>query len=390
MKNERPGITGQYIDRVPQVEVDVVEKLDLREFIDSKEVLDPIRNKPIYISLSTAKFTDLARYYRLRERGALPPNLEKPMYGKVLAFEDIDHLIAGIPSGYFPKGMEIDNDYSGIVQHERALFVCNGNNLEIFEANTRRVFTHPLFNDVKFLDFTQKGDSLLVASSGTDCLLEFLYPSMELTWIWFAPEHGFSQAPDGTRVVTRRMGFEQSDPDNKIRVLDDGTDYSQVEVLTRSQATHINSVRYLDNEGSVIAATLFQTGDAIVIDKKVNQTYRVAQGLARPHGFYVFGENRDKYIITSPTTGSLDVLDAEFKPTMAIQGVLKRFDTDRVWLQNTFPVAPNLLALIDHYNCRVTFFNIDTRQRYIVDTHTEWKIFQLTMGSDSKPLLPKE
>jgi len=387
MNKENPIFFQQYIDKTPIVESGFIEQLDLREFVDSPEVLDPIKNKPLFASLSTVKFTDLARYYRLREQNILPSGLEKPMYGHIFEFKDVNHLIAGIPSGYFPKEMQIGNDYSGVVQQNESLFVCNGNQLEIFRGGKRSVFSHSLFNDVKYVDFSKEGNSLLVASSGLDCLLEFSYPGMELKWKWFAPEHGFIKAPDGTKVVTRQMGFGKSDPINKIRVIDDGTDYSNKEILTKSQATHINSVTYLDDTGEMLAATLFQTGDAIVIDKKTNQTFRVKKGLARPHGFYGFGKEKDKYVITSPTTGLIDILDSGFKHSMQIQGVLKRFDSDRVWLQNTFPVSDEVLALIDHYNCRITFFNIFTRQRYIVDTHTEWKIFQLTIGSNKEPLL---
>jgi len=378
------------IERTAERGKDQVQVLDLNEFTDSKEILNPILDKRVFVSLSTARFEDLARWYRIRDYQHIQPDFEKPMYGHVLEFNTLDDFISGIPEGRYPSSLEIGNDYSGLTVHEGNLVTCNGNKIEIFSPEGRRELTHPLFNDVKFVDFSPDGKSVLVSSSGTDSLLEFSYPEMELKWTWFAPEHGYIEAPDGTRVLTRQMGAEQSDPQNGVRVIDDGTDYSQLEVPTKSQTTHINSATYLDQEGNVIAATLFQPGHAVMIDKRQDSVELVKDGLSRPHGFYRFGGDEKHYVITSPTTGVVDILGSDYRPTHAVKGVIKTGTDDRTWLQNTFPVSEDVLALIDHYNYHVVFFNIFTQEKCVVETHKQWKIFQMTMGTDRTPLLSKK
>lgn len=363
-------------------------ELDLNRFKDSREILRPILDKRVYISLNTVRFEDLAVWYRIRDIEKREPEFEKPMYGHVLEFETMDDFISGIASGRFPKLLEINNDYAGITVNGGNLIACNGSNIEIFSPRGREVVTHPLFNDVKFVDFSADGKSFLVCASGTDALLEFSYPEKKLTWAWFAPEHGYSVAPDGTIVVTQKMLTEMSDRPAKLRVLDDGTDYSKLEIGTKSQTTHINSATYLEGGHDKIAVTLFQAGHAVIIDKKRGTTELVKDGLSRPHGFYRFGpDGRPSYVITSPTTGVIDILDSNYHPTHAIKGVIKTGTDDRTWLQNTYAVSENVLALIDHYNFHVVFFDIARREKYVVETHKQWKIFQMAVTDSKRNLL---
>lgn len=166
----------------------------------------------------------------------------------------------------------------------------------------------------------------------------------------------------------------------KVRVLDDGTDFSKQEIDTKSQTTHINSATYLDEDESRVAVTLFQPGHAVILDKRSDSLELVKDGLSRPHGFYRFGaKDNEHFVITSPTTGVIDILDHEHRPTHAIKGVIKTGTDDRTWLQNTFPVSENILALVDHYNFHVVFFNPFTKEKQVVETHKQWKIFQIAL-----------
>jgi hypothetical protein len=361
-----------------RVEQNNIEVLDLNEFKDSKELLRPLLDKMVFISLSTVRFEDLARWYRIRDYQHVKPDFEKPMFGHVLEFNTLDDFISGIPAARYPEKLEINNDYAGVTVHEGNLVACNGSKLEVFSPEGRKTITHPLFNDVKFVDFSDDGKSVLVCASGTDSLLEFSYPEMKLTWVWFAPEHGYSLAPDGTQVITTKMLNGDQKPEG-ARVLDDGTDYSKVEITTSSQTTHINSATYLDGKTDKIAITLFQPGHAVILDKKAETTELVKDGLSRPHGFYKFGGDRTHYVITSPTTGVIDILDGNYRPTHAIKGVIRTGTDDRTWLQNTFPISDEVLALVDHYNYHVVFFNIFTKEKQVVETHKQWKIFQIAL-----------
>lgn len=353
-----------------------IEQLDLNEFKDSKELLKPILNNRVFVSLSTVRFEDLAVWYRIRDYQHVKPDFDKPMFGHVLEFSTLDDFISGIPSGRFPQKLEINNDYAGIAVHEGNLIACNGSKIEVFSPEGRKTLTHPLFNDVKFVDFSKDGKSVLVCCSGTDSLLEFSYPEMKLKWSWIAPEHGYDTAPDGTKVLTRKM-LGQDPPPSKSRVLDDGTDFSKLEIDTKSQSTHINSATYLDGDNKRIAVTIFQAGHAIILDKRDNSVELVKDGLSRPHGFYRFGGDNTHYVITSPTTGVIDILGSDYQPTHTVKGVIKTGTDDRTWLQNTFPVSDNILALVDHYNYHVVFFDIFTKKKHVVETHKQWKIFQI-------------
>ena len=366
-----------------QGEQNQVEGLDLNEFTDSKELLKPILDKRVFVSLSTARFEDLAKWYRIRDYQHINPDFAKPMYGQVLEFNTLNDFISGLPVARYPQSLEINNDYAGITVHEGNLVACNGGRIEVFSPDGRRILNHPLFNDVKFVDFSKDGKSVLVCASGTDSLLEFSYPEMELKWSWFAPEHGYSKAPDGTTVLTRKMIGSQPLPD-KVRVLDDGTDFSKLEVDTKSQTTHINSAAYLDGDENRVTVTLFQPGHAVILDKRTGSLELVKDGLSRPHGFYRFGSPNEYFVITSPTTGVIDILDHEYRPIYAIKGVIRTGTDDRTWLQNTFPVSDNILALVDHYNFHVVFFNIFTREKQVVETHRQWKIFQIALREQTR------
>jgi hypothetical protein len=168
--------------------------------------------------------------------------------------------------------------------------------------------------------------------------------------------------------------------DRNVRVLDDGTNFGPLDIATKSQTTHINSATYLEGSTDRIAATIFQTGHAVIIDKPSNTTTLVRDGLSRPHGFYRFGGDKAQYVITSPTTGLIEILDRDYRQTHTIKGVIKTGTDERTWLQNTFPVGDNILALIDHYNFHVVFFDLVKRQKHVVETHKQWKIFQLGLA----------
>lgn len=360
-------------------EQNYVEVLDLNEFMDSKDLLNPILDKRVFVSLSTARFEDLARWYKIRDYQHIKPDFEKPMFGQVLEFNTLNDFISGIPVARYPQTLEINNDYAGIAIHDGNLVACNGSNLEVFSSDGRKVLNHPLFNDVKFVDFSKDGESVLVCCSGTDSLLEFSYPDMKLRWSWFASEHGYSLAPDGTIVLTQKMIGAKPLPE-RVRVLDDGTDFSKLEIDTKSQTTHINSATYLDGDGNRFAVTLFQPGHAVILDKRTGSLELVKDGLSRPHGFYRFGgKGNEHFVITSPTTGVIDILDYEYRPIQAIKGVIKTGTDDRTWLQNTFPVSNNVLALVDHYNFHIVFFNPFTKEKHVVETHKQWKIFQIAL-----------
>lgn len=367
-----------------------VELLDLNEFTDSKELLNPILEKRVFVSLSTAKFEDLAKWYRIRDYQHIKPDFEKPMYGQVLEFNTLSDFISGIPVSRYPLTLENNNDYAGITTHEGNLVACNGCKIEVFSSNERTVLNHPLFNDVKFVDFSKDGKSILICASGTDSLLEFSYPEMELKWSWFAPEHGYNIAPDGTVVLTKKMIRSKPLPD-KVRVLDDGTDYSKLKIDTKSQTTHINSATYLGRDEKRVAVTLFQPGHAVILDKNTGSLELIKDGLSRPHGFYSFGEEgNEHFVITSPTTGVIDIIDHEYRPTHSIKGVIKTGTDERTWLQNTFPVSESILALVDHYNFHIVFFNPFTKEKQVVETHKQWKIFQITLQDqgNGKQLMP--
>lgn len=370
---------------------DVVQ-LDLNEFRDSPELLKPILDQRVFISLSTAKFEDLALWYRIRDFEGVEPNFTKPMFGKIVEFDTLDNFISGISSGYFPANMENGNDYAGIAVHGDNLVACNGSKLEVFSKDGRKEIRHPLFNDVKFVDFSADGTKVLVSCSGTDAILEFNYPEMTLNWSWFAPEHGYDKAPDGTMIYTQKMIGDGAQPQGKFRILDNGTDFGPLDIATKSQSTHVNSATYLDGGTDRIAATIFQYGHAVIIDKERGTTSLVKDGLSRPHGFYRFGGEKKQYVITSPTTGVVDILDRDYRNTHAIKGVIKTTLEDRTWLQNTFPISENILALVDHYNYHVVFFDIREKVKHVVETSKQWKIFQIALASnnhDSRVLAKK-
>jgi hypothetical protein len=363
--------------------------LNLSEFKESRELLHPFMDMRVLATLTTVKFSELDTYYQKRHAGTLPEGTIKPIFGQLLEFRDMAHFISGIPSESYPELISLGQEYTGVSVNDGKLFACNKNKIEVFGNRKVEKIIHPLFNDLRYIDFIPDGKSLLVCSSGTDSLLEFEYPDMLLKWAWYAPEHGYIEAPDGTLVVTQKMLANVNAHDRTLRIVDDGTDYSREVIETTSQSSHINSGKYLSNDGNLIGATLYQGGDAILIDKQAGTTRKILSGLDRPHGFFKFGSESDNYVITSARSGLIDVMNRDFEHTHRINGDFKRFEAPMTWIQNSFPVSGDILASIDHYNRHVVFHDPFKKKRFIVNTHHDWKIFQLSFVEPGESFLYK-
>jgi hypothetical protein len=357
-----------------------VEFLDLNSFTESKELVAPLLAKKVILSLTTATFSELECYYRARRAGSLPPGSKKPIFGQVLEFKDFEHFIAGITSGYYPEGFVWNYEYTGMAVHPNGLFVCNGNHLEKFKNGEMYKIKNKLFNDLHAIDFSADGKRMLVCSTGIDRLLEFSYPGMDLIWSWSAPEYGYTKAPDGTLVLTEAMLASIKTPTARIRIIDQkGVDYSVKPIETPSQAAHIDSAKYLDDEGNIIGATIFHGGDAILINRGNKTTSKIMSGVEKPHGLFRFGTNNEFNVVTETPKGLVDIFDKNFNKIYQLQAEIKRLGVSDTWIQNTFPVGGDVLASVDHCNRRVVFFNILTKKRFIVETPNEWKIFQLSI-----------
>ena len=362
-------------------------RLDLASFKDNREVVQPLLDFPVLASLTTATFSELGEYYKMRREGTLPKNQSKPVSGMMLEFSDLKHFISGIPTASHPENIEIDQEYTGFGIDNNKLFVCNRNHIELFENGIRKTIEHPLFNDLHFINFSQDGKSMLVSSSGIEAILEFTYPEMKLNWSWLASEHGYSNAPDGTTIFSARQqpSIQESE---KVRVIDLKKDYSKAKVETSSQAAHINTATYANESGNLIATTIFQTGEAILINKGTGEVRSALRGLHDPHGFFRFGLHNEHYVVTSARTGVIDIVSQrDLSHEFRIDGEIKRYDYPTTWLQNTFPISGNVLASINHWQRRVVFFDPFKKEKFIVETPNEWKIFQLSLINQAKSFI---
>lgn len=73
-----------------------------------------------------------------------------------------------------------------------------------------RELKHPWMSFVHTLEFSNNGESLLVAAAGYDCLFEFSVATGMLEWDWCAWDHGFNKVAVNSGYIARSVEVAES------------------------------------------------------------------------------------------------------------------------------------------------------------------------------------
>jgi hypothetical protein len=182
-------------------------------------------------------------------------------------------------------------------------------------------FSHPALNDIHGIARTSRG--LLVANSGTDCLIELDFDGNAL-WEWWAAEHGMTMTPSG---LSRESGRGREHRDRYYH--------------TRYQATHVNQVDVYGPHDEYVVATLFHQGMVVRIDRTLPPARQRAEivlaGLARPHGPIPYSAG---WLVCNSLGKEIVTLDRELE-------TVERIPYDGGWIQDATELSNGHILLND-------------------------------------------
>lgn len=266
----------------------------------------------------------------VRERFRIPSkdDLDPVLYG--------DLSFAGLVVVYDTIRREIvwRSDFSptvvtpaGLCFGEDALYVADLEGASIAHVPLRgpsagrpvRRTTHPYFNDLHAVTRTRRG--FLVASSGLDLVIE-VDPEGRSLFEWWAADHGFHTAPNGTSRIPER-----------------GVEHRHLAYPTPAQTTHVNQAMFLDDAEQMLAVVLFHQGAVVGVARdegdRVLATRTLVSGLSHPHGLV---RTRDGYVICSSSSSEIVCLDSAFQE-------VRRHSLGAGWLQHAVPVDDDTLLV---------------------------------------------
>lgn len=217
------------------------------------------------------------------------------------------------------------------------------------EGRVMREYRHPFFAFLHTVDLSPDGKRMLVVSSGYDACFEFDLESGEITWEWFAWDHGFNPDGDGVWLATSSAKAAQYEREGKKVQLIDPSQFGEQGILTSKRTAHPNVAVYdRYNDGYVIIC--------IAHDGKL---YRVAQAGGdpecvcsqlnqMPHGLQPY---QDGWLMTNTTVGEWWVFSSDWQPLrrVSLQGLTGKITgtEDMEWLQQVVSVPTGEFLCLD-------------------------------------------
>ncbi len=197
------------------------------------------------------------------------------------------------------------------------------------------------------------GNGLLVASSGTDSIIEIDYSGAQ-KWSWLATEHGYRDSPSGHRVRVRR-----------------DHDYRSSQISTIAQATHCNSVFPCRLDGrEVVLVTLFHQGQLISVEKESGRSSVLVRGMRNPHSIR---KANGGWIVSDSRSNAVIMLSEDFWIDAIIE-------SDFNWVQDAIALDDGIL-IADANNSRIVLWDLKGgRISHQVSYPEEWKIYQVEVA----------
>lgn len=327
--------------------------IELSELTLDSSAFSAFAKRPFYITTVTSKFQEFTRKYHLSKPvESLGPKI---FHGQVLRFENLAQFSAGHISTAFPLESDPRHCYCGIAIHDGTIMVASKNHIEIFNESLQKIdeFYHPLFNDLHSLEINPSRESLLIASSGIDHILEFDIRNRNLLWKWSA--------------------YDISEINTERKLLSNLQDFSSLHISTAVQLSHINTASYLNNTGNLIGATLFHQGKACVINRNNNSIHFVETKMLNPHGFARFGSN--SYVVTDTKNGKIYFLDKNMEIYLEIRNISRV--AHPIWIQNTFPISDSQVVVLNQNECELILIDIIKFSYIRIPHNPDWKIYQI-------------
>ncbi|QTN38755.1 hypothetical protein HZ996_06195 [Cryomorphaceae bacterium] len=246
-----------------------------------------------------------------------------------------------------PRGIDASGDCFAIAA-ESTVFV--------FDSGRTYRLHYPWFSYIHTIAFSPHRDhTLLIASSGLDCIFEFDYRSGKLLWEWYAWENGFNQSFDAEgkeqylcRTLDQKTALEQAG--KKAKWIKDPV---QDSLPTAQRAAFINSVAYCKDSGSILA-TFFHEGKLFSIDRNSGMASPLISDMRSPHGGKDLGI---AFLATSTATGEVVLRSDSSEQRFQFRELPNKAPEmgSSEWLQNTIADGHIYITVDSNRNAFVLF-----------------------------------
>lgn len=254
-------------------------------------------------------------------------------------------------------------------------------------ARPSKIIGHPNFARLHSVEFNERGNRLLTASSSLDLLYEV---DLEGNIVW---QMDMWDTPFNVNLLGQRFSRKLSSGSNALLnpdplslkddekmlgidcVLDDPSKYNNLGLPTNLTPVFINTASYGSN--SQILTTSFHRGEGWIIDRLNNRVRIASKGLRNPHGFHkdpLLGG----YIITDTGNEKVRFLNGNVTEELSIdfsnlQDRKEGLNKAR-WLQYTNRLSPNLYCAIIAPRQKLTLFDPINRTRRDIPFDPDWGI----------------
>ncbi|MBI2875801.1 MAG: hypothetical protein HYY20_02845 [Candidatus Tectomicrobia bacterium] len=178
-----------------------------------------------------------------------------------------------------------------------------------------KTISHRWFNHVHTIDPTPWG-TYLITSSGCDLIAELTLEG-EITWTWWAFEHGYDKLPTG-----------------EPRIFNKEEDYRSVELATDNRSTHVNSALLIDD--NTLLATLFHQGQLVKIRRDTGDVEVLFEGLDHPH---CIRRRRAGFLLSDTRHGRIVLFDKSLQ-------FEREISYGASWIQDSFEASDGSLFSI--------------------------------------------
>lgn len=273
-----------------------------------------------FLSVPMENFKDIMTTIKSLKENGIKASINRPSVfipnevfqksgGFVVLVDWKNQQILGVKKFPSPMAVLLDGDRLMLGLWRRQAIVVLERNKEV------KTISHRWFNHVHTIDPTPWG-TYLITSSGCDLIAE-INLNGDVTWTWWAFEHGYDKLPTG-----------------EPRIFNKEEDYREVELATDNRSTHVNSALLLDD--NTLLATLFHQGQLVKIRRDTGDVEVLFEGLDHPH---CIRRRRKGFLLSDTRHGRIVLFDKDLK-------FEKEISYGASWIQDSFEASDGSLFSI--------------------------------------------
>lgn len=341
------------------------------------------RDEKIIVTVKTT----LQRYRNLRQE-----EQQKRARSDVFGRERARRYVYGVVAAFSLSHDRLDwdltqSEWSFSALEPYAVNICGkkialvgGSYVRLIDMETGQATTcrHPWLSQVHTVQFSSDEKKLLVASTGFDAVIEFDAESGEVSWEWFAWEHGFDRSMLGHYVVRFPERSEALAAIGQEALLVEDPSSFEFGIPTRLIPAHLNSALY-DVDGRILVS-LFHQGTGNIIDRHTGKVRKVISGLVNPHKLST-RRRGGGYHISDTRRGNLVFLDENYRRVseISLSGLpgVERSLLLSEFLQNTTELKDDLFACIDIHRNSIWLIDVERHKFRGIKFPVEWSVHDI-------------